>query len=184
MIIMAKKDPVVFPGSPLTVEEEFAAGKNAFVDDEGNVISSVMGNSNFDEENREAHVHQLGRHVNGIESGDIVYGRVILVKDAVVVVAMALAEKDGKSKRIFDSSATINISRVSTQYVRSLGDFFKVGDYVKARVLDVNTYGVELATNEKGLGVIASRDHIIQKLVAGNEQFAVKKNMGPSHHNY
>lgn len=179
---MAKKDSLVFPGSPLTVEEEFAAGKNVFVDDNGNVVANVIGSAEFDENSREAHVQQVGRQVNGLETGAIVYGRVILVKDSVVVVGMALAEKDGKKKRIFDSSATINISRVSSQYVRSLGDFFKIGDYVKARVLDVNSYGVELATNEDGLGVIASRDTIIQKLVAGNEQFAVKKNVEPSRH--
>lgn len=172
---MPKKDELVFPGSPLTVEEEFAPGKNAYVDDEGNVLSAAIGSAAFDEQAREVHVQTRGKSVHTLEAGSIVFGRVILVKDSVVVVGMAHAEKDGVKKKIFDTSATINIARVSSEYVRSLGDYFKIGDYIKARVVDVNSYGVELATNEQGLGVIFSRDQIVQKLVAGGEQFAAKK---------
>ncbi len=179
---MPKKDEFVFPGSPLTVEEEFAPGRNAFVDDNGNVLSNSIGSASFDESAREVHVQPHGKAVRPLEVGSIVYGRVILVKDSVVVVGMALAEKDGVKKKIFDTSATINIARVSSGYVRSLGDYFKIGDYIKARVVDVNTYGVELATNEQGLGVIVSRDQIVQKLVAGNEQFAAKKIVEQPHH--
>ena len=149
---------------------------------EGNVISSALGNAEFDEDVREVRVESNSRDVQRVEVGAFVYGRVALVKDAVVVITMARAEKNGKSRKIFDSSATINIARVSQEYVRSLDEYFKVGDYVKARVTDVNSYGVDLATNEPGLGVIFSRDEVIQSLVAGPEQFAVKKTVSHGHY--
>ena len=178
---MAKKDTFVHPGNKLTVEEEFAAGRNTYVDDDGNVVAAALGNVQFDEEGREVHVETKAKQVQPLEVGSIVYGRVAFVKDAVVVITMARAEKDGKPTKIFDSSATINISRVSSEYVSSLDDYFKIGDYVKARVMDINTWGVDLATNEKGLGVIFSRDQVVQSLVAGQEQFAVKKTVSHGH---
>jgi hypothetical protein len=93
---------------------------------------------------------------------------------------MAEAHMNGTRRKIFEGSATIGISRAAQQYVRSLEDHFKIGDYVKARVVEVSPTGVELATNEEGLGVIFSREQIVQNLVAGNEKFIEVEKRAPA----
>ncbi|MDZ4256480.1 MAG: hypothetical protein U1C71_02655, partial [archaeon] len=118
-----------FPGEILTVEEEYAPGANTHVDEEGNVFSTCVGDAAFDEEAREVHVYPSPRQKRLIEVGSVVIGRVSLVKNAVVILSLGYAEKDGKLQRLTDTSAALNIARVSKEFIRSLSDYFSIGDF-------------------------------------------------------
>ncbi len=172
---MADPKKMVFPGQHLTVEEEYTSGTHTFVDDEGNVIASTPGVASFDEDAREVNVKPVGKDLQGIEVGTIVIGRVALVKDAVVILNIGYAEKDGKRRRIHDTSAALGVARVAREFIRSLHDHFKVGDFVRAKVTGVTPYSIEVSTNEKGLGTIVSRDQVIKATISGREVFPVQE---------
>lgn len=172
---MADPKKMVFPGQHLSVEEEYTSGKHTFVDDDGNVISSTSGVVAFDEDAREVNVHPSGKDLRGIEVGAIVIGRVSLVKDAVVILNIGYAEKDGARRQIHDTSAALGVARVAREFIRSLHDHFKVGDFVRAKVTGVTPYSIEVSTNEKGLGKILSREDVVTKTIMGREVFPVQE---------
>lgn len=159
---MADSKKIVHPGQRLTVEEEYEPGTNTFTDDEGNVISSTAGHAEFDEDARAVHVHNAHHNAKGIEIGTIVVGRISMVKDAVALLTIGFAEKNGQRRQIFDSTGAIGVARASRDFVRSMHDLFQVGDFVRAKVSNVTPYSIELMTADKGLGKVLSRQDVVQ----------------------
>ncbi len=151
---MKQKDSLVFPGQFLAVEEEYASGANTYLDEEGRVFSQALGVPTFDEHNHEVNVQKIAKPVVPLDIGSIVLGKVALVKDNMLVLELLRAEKGGVPRKILQGSASVMISRVSPNFVKSLDDLFCIGDLVRAKVVEVNPYGVELATAEPMLGVV------------------------------
>lgn len=149
-----KNDNFVMPGSFLTVAEEFLPGKNTYEDKEGNIYSAVAGEVEFDNEERVVAVEKKGKTPSLIEAGTIVYGSVMLVKSNVVVLILLKAENEDRESIFHETTGSLIVARVSQDYIKDLTEVFKKGDLVKARVIDVTPYSVELATNSPELGVI------------------------------
>jgi len=149
---MQKK--LVMPGDFLTTEEEYSSGINTFLNDDGSVCSDSVGVLGFDDKKREVLVQKKSRIVKVAGVGSIVFGRVLLVKDNMLVLELLSAEHNGEERRLLHSSGSVMVSRISSFFVKRLNDEFKIGDFVKARIVESNTYGVELSTNEPDLGVI------------------------------
>ncbi len=147
-------EKTVVPGDFLTVEEEYSPGKNTFEDDEGNVYSTKVGTKEFDEKEREVSIKEKNPANDLIEFGSIVTGKVTLVKDSVVVLNVLKVEKDGKELISTFSVMQLMISKVSREHIRELRDAFKIGDFVKAKVIKISKFGVDLTTAYPEFGVI------------------------------
>lgn len=144
----------VLPGDFITVEEEFSAGQNVYLEDDGRIFSECVGTVVLDDENRMVHVKKSSRPVKPLDAGSTVLGRVGLVKDSQVIVDFISANRNGLPRALTQSSGTIMVSRAAQGYLARLKDYFKAGDLVQARVLEIKPWGVELATNETDLGVV------------------------------
>ncbi|MEW6294847.1 MAG: exosome complex RNA-binding protein Csl4 [Candidatus Diapherotrites archaeon] len=151
---MDKKNELVLPGQFLTVEEEYEPGKNTFEDEKGKIYSTKVGEAEFNEKERKVNIKERARSINLITPGSIVIGNVILVKDNSVVLSILKAEKNGQERIPQFSSGQVMISNVSRNYVKELRSEFKIGDIVKAKVINVTNYSIDLTTAEEGLGVI------------------------------
>lgn len=149
-----KESNLVMPGQFLSTEEEFMPGTNAFSDDNGRVSADSVGIPEFNLLKHEVDVKKKSRTVKVAGIGSLVLGRIMLVKDNLVVLELLTAESNGEERRLLQSSGTIMVSRVSNNYVKRLSDEFRVGDLVKAKIVESNTYGIELSTNEQSLGVV------------------------------
>jgi len=145
---------LVLPGQFLTTEEEFSPAANTFADDNGRIHADSVGILDFDEKKREVLVQKKSRIVKVAGIGSIVLGRVIMVKDNAVVLELLQAEMQAEPRRLLHSSGTVMVSRVSMFFVKKLHDDFKIGDLVKAKIVEVTDYGIELSTNEPSLGVV------------------------------
>ena len=137
------------PGEQITTEEEFAAGENTFAQ-KGKIKSSALGVAEFDNNAKEVRVK--GKTVKGLEYGDVVLGKVSLVKESNVVIELLDAENGKKIMGI--KTAQIPVRNVSQSYVSDLKQYFKVGDIVKGKVAMASPLAIDLITNETGLGVI------------------------------
>ncbi|MEK6958791.1 MAG: exosome complex RNA-binding protein Csl4 [archaeon] len=142
------KQQIVIPGEQIATEEEYAAGKNAYVED-GSVKSTSMGVATFNDVTKEVSVK--GNAVEGVRQGDIVLGKVVYVKESMVVIELKSSES---GRKILTPSAHLAIRNVSTEFVKELDKMFKVGDIVRAKIAFSTPLITELLTNEKGLGVI------------------------------
>jgi exosome complex component CSL4 len=144
------KKQVFIPGEVITTKEKYSPGQNTFLD-EGYIKAATAGEAKFDDINKEVSIP--GREIKALEEGDIVIGRVSLMKESVVVVDILKAEKN---RIILVTKGQIPVRNVAKKYVSDLSKFFKVGDYVKARVVSANDLAVDLTTAETGLGVITA----------------------------
>ncbi len=142
------KNKVFVPGEIIAVEEEYASGKNTFEED-GYVKSAGFGIAEFDENNKEVSIKC--KNISNLKEDDIVFGRVLLVKDAVAVLEIVKTEED---RVLTVTRGQIPVKLASNNYVTNMKKIFKIGDIVKARVVSANDLAVDLTTKGEGLGVM------------------------------
>lgn len=84
--------------------------------------------------------------------GDIVYGKVVVLKEKIAVISLDYAENNKVLSPA--DSGVIFISNVSEGYVKNIEEFLKKGDVVKAKIIEITPYEFKLTIAEKELGVI------------------------------
>ncbi len=142
----------VLPGDFLSTEEEFIAGKNA-VESNGEIYSTVSGEVESDQKTKEINV-QASKPMRALKKGDLVYGRVELVKENSVIITIGeLADSEGQ-RIIGFGRAMLPIRNVSRDYVEKLSDFFKVGDIVKVKVSKLFKDAIDVESQQPDLGVV------------------------------
>lgn len=144
---------IVLPGDFLSTEEEYISGKNTYVSEEGDVCSDSLGKLDIDNKEKSVSVEKL-KNAEILDVGTVVYARVSMLKPNSVFVEVFSAEKDGKKRVIPGAMAAIPVRNIAREYVERLGDFFGIGDIVKAKVSFYATHGLDLRTNEQELGVV------------------------------
>ena len=150
----AEKNELVFPGSFLTIGEEYAPGDNTYEDNEGNVHSLVVGNAEFDKENREVRVVRKGKTAKPVDVGSTVFGVVANVKESNAMVEVISAKNGEEERSVINTFAMIPISAVSNIYIDSMSTVFSIGDLVQAKVTTVTPYMMDLTTKDPHLGVV------------------------------
>jgi len=146
---MTEAKKLFFPGEAITTEEEYVAGKNTF-SDKGIIKASAIGYAEFNEINKDVKIR--GNTIKKIRTGDIVTGKVMFVKESNAVIELLSAENGKRITGI--KTAQIPVRNISTEYISELRKFFKIGDIVRAKIVMNSPLAIDLATNEKGLGVI------------------------------
>ncbi len=142
-----KGKELFMPGQTITTEEEFAPGKNTFVED-GYVKATNVGEAEFDNNTKEVLIKSNPLKV--LARDDIIIGRVSLVKESVVVVDIIKAENGAV---LLITRGQIPAKFVAKAYVTNVKEYYKVGDYIRAKVISASELAVDLATNETGLGI-------------------------------
>ena len=144
---------IVMPGDFLSTEEEYMPGKNTYISEEGDICSDSLGKSEIDTTEKSISVEKL-KNAELLDVGTVVHARVSMLKPNSVFVEIFSAEKDGKKRVVPGAMAAIPVRNISREYVEKLGDFFGIGDIVKAKIASYATYGTDLRTNEHELGVV------------------------------
>ncbi|MBI5553684.1 MAG: exosome complex RNA-binding protein Csl4 [Candidatus Diapherotrites archaeon] len=145
---------LVFPGSLLGKEEAYSAGPNAFVDEQGSVRAESVGVSLLSNEKYEASVRRLSPSKKWIENGTIVIGRVALLKEQSALIELLEGNFKGEQRVMPSLYASLMIFNISSNYVESIKQELRLNDLVRARVVDVKPYNIELSIAEPELGVI------------------------------
>ena len=144
----------VFPGTIFGTEQEYSAGKNASLDGKGNVIAVVAGTPEVNARSHSIEVKKPGKNAFPFEVGDIVIGRVSLVKENSAILELGSAERNGVEKKILRGNAAIMIRMADRMFVRKLSDKFRIGDIVRARIVTAAPFGIDCSTDARELGVL------------------------------
>jgi exosome complex component CSL4 len=139
---------IFFPGEKISVEEEYSAGVGTYNDD-GVIRATNIGEAQFDDEYRKVNIDS--KVVKKVRVGDIVYGKVTTVRDSSVTVELIKSEN---GQIIINNRSQLPVRNVAKKYVSKISEFYKTGDFVKAKVSNMDKYSTDLATNETGLGVV------------------------------
>ncbi len=141
----------ILPGDVIGVEEEFMPSTGSYVDDKGYVRSQLVGRLYVDLLKK----HVVVKHVKGKpvipKPGDIVEGMVASMSDDLAFIDIYAVNDKYMRSSIF--TGIIHISQASPEYLTSLYDAFRLGEIVRAKVLN-SSHPFQLTTREPGLGVV------------------------------
>ncbi|MDD4749257.1 MAG: exosome complex RNA-binding protein Csl4 [Methanosarcinaceae archaeon] len=141
----------VLPGELVGTSEEFKAREGTTLNS-GDIFSTATGWVMFDRKDRSVSVQPVTSTPNLIKVGDLVYGRISGVRESGAAVEIAGVEGRTERDIVNLSLGDIHVSNVRDSYVKRLANEFKVGDLVRAKVIDVGR--MRLSTDGETLGVM------------------------------
>jgi len=141
---------LVLPGDEIAVAEEFEPGEGTY-ERNGLVFAATPGALILDPQNHVARVRAFNPPAQ-LKVGDIVYGAIDDIR-GMMATATILAIH-GRSRQISgEAEGTIHISNVSEEYTEDIHDMYRLGDIIRAKVIQVKP-SVQLTTAETTLGVV------------------------------
>lgn len=141
---------VVYPGERVAVAEEYIPGEGTY-EANGEIYATQIGELLLDDRERVAWVRSFNPPLE-LRVGDVVLATVENLKPSMVIVQVQALE--GKERAVTGSTeGTIHISKISEEYVEDVKREMRVGDLVRARVIQASP-SLQLATNEQPLGVV------------------------------
>ncbi len=146
----AQSGQLVLPGDEVAVVEEFEAGDGTY-EEEGRVRASVAGVLELDPTHRVARVRSFNPPAE-LRMGDIVYASVEDLKSSMAVVTV-LAVHGRKREITGETEGAIHISKISDAYIEDIRDAFRLGDIVRAKVIQAKP-SLQLTTAEPALGAV------------------------------
>jgi exosome complex component CSL4 len=143
---------IVFPGDEVGYSEEYLCGKGCYESD-GKIKASVFGELTLDNENKLVEVKPLNGEPTILKPGDIVFGRISDLRSNMAIVEVVA--KEGKEKKSLSTmkNATLFVSQISSSYVKDTSEAFRIGDVIKAKVLQVKP-SLQLTVKDEDLGVV------------------------------
>lgn len=142
---------IVFPGAELGISEEFVAGAGTF-EERGKIYSMFWGELERDDKARKVSVRGR-RVVRPLKPGDFVYAVVQQLYEAMTLARFSPTWQ-GNERPANGDTAFIRISELQNGYVEKLRDCVRVGDVLKARVLQISPLATYLTIKDRDLGVI------------------------------
>lgn len=155
MVEEVKTGEFVVPGDFLATAEEFIPGGGAY-EEGGNVYSSCTGVVLLDARAKKASVHPKTQTPPVLKRGDIVIGRIEKVREQRADVWIGVLRGRENRQLPLPDLGSIHVSGVRKEYVKEMGDQFKPGDIVRARVINAMRKPIQLSTDSDNLGVIVA----------------------------
>ncbi len=89
----------------------------------------------------------------GLDKDDVIIGVVVQTTDKIAIINI-----ENKKQNVLTPSATgiLFINNVSKDYIEKMGDVVRIGDIIKAKVIEKDKFGFKLTIDENNLGVIKS----------------------------
>ncbi len=144
------KRRLVSPGEEVAEVEEFMPAEGTYEED-GKIMAALFGELQLDHDEKTAKVVANNPMVT-LKNGDVVYCAITDVRTSMAMCDLVAVE--GKERNITgDTSATVHISKVSSEYTQDVGREFRPGDIVRAKVIQVRP-SVQLTTQDQHFGVI------------------------------
>ncbi|MCC7552432.1 exosome complex RNA-binding protein Csl4 [Candidatus Micrarchaeota archaeon] len=140
------------PGEELGTEEEFLKGTGTYLENE-KICSLLLGEKKI--EDRKMTVDRPYRYRN-LHRGVLVFGRIEKVSDQMALASIIpIDQKIGRYPKTNDY-ASLHVSNVKQGFVDSLKNEVKIGDIIKAIVInvDIRKGQIEIATDKPNLGVV------------------------------
>lgn len=156
---MTNQNQCSVPGQFLGVSEEFVGGPGTFEDPDGKIYSRALGTREEDASSRTVSV-KAAKTIRPLSPGDMVVARVDDLYESMALVRFEPTPY-GNITPAGNGSAFIRISELDNSYVERLQDYLRIGDVLRARVLEIKPLGTYLTLKGPDLGVVkayCSRD--------------------------
>ena len=150
--MVENEEKIVMPGDKLGIIEQYVPGEGTY-DDDGEIKSSVLGNVKINQKKRIISVDSKFGKPALLKKGDIVYGQITDIKPQRANINIDCI-KDNPRPLALPYMGAIHISQAKKDYLEKLGDAFRIGDIVQAKVVKITGDNVDLSTVDKDCGVL------------------------------
>ena len=141
---------LVLPGEEVAVAEEFESGEGTY-EEGGHVFAAHPGILELDAERKVARVRTLNP-LGQPQFGDVVYAVVNDIRPSMVEARVVLIH--GRDRQVAgEISASLHVSKISTAYTEDPRDAMRLGDTIRARVVQEDP-SLQITTAEANLGVV------------------------------
>lgn len=151
---LKKPGDQVLPGDPLAMSEEYLPGEGA-VEDGQYLRAARFGQFEVDPGEMRVVVKPMTSTPARVHEGDYVFGLIRVLKPQMSAVNVLHIEG---TERIVtgDRDGTLHVSKVAKRYVSDLGREYRLGDIIRARVIQSHP-SVQLSTEDSRCGAILCR---------------------------
>jgi exosome complex component CSL4 len=145
---------LLLPGDEIGTAEEYIAGEGTFEQD-GKIFSSNTGYLDIDKNEMIVRVKPATSTPVILKINDLVYGVVYDIKGSMVLVNVSKVIGEDRDIAMGDTMGSLHISKIQEEYLKDIGEAFKVSDIVRAKVIQVEP-SLQLTTNGRNQGVIVA----------------------------
>jgi exosome complex component CSL4 len=141
---------IVLPGDEVAVSEEYESGEGTYERD-GKIYATAPGILSLDDASKVARVRMFNPPAQ-LKVGDIVYATVSDIRSSMATAQVAVLH--GVDRQLSgDTEAAIHISNVSSDYTEEFRQVFRLGDIIRAQVIQAQP-SLQLTTAGPTLGVV------------------------------
>ena len=144
-------EKIVMPGDKLGIIEQYLPGEGTY-DDDGDIKSAVLGNVKINQKMKVISVVSDAKPAL-LKVGDTVYGQITDIKPQRANLKIECMKDNGRPLALPYMGA-IHISQTKKDYLEKLGDAFRIGDIVQAKVVKITGDNVDLSTVDEDCGVL------------------------------
>lgn len=138
------------PGQEVGTEEEFVSGSGTYVQN-GIIYSTLSGE--LKDEARVLSVAQAGR-LSPLKLGAAITG---IVDNIAEPVGLVIVEGDGGADTRFSTDSNyciLHASRIKRGYVKNVRDEIRIGDIIRAKIVEVKNGEMHISTEDEDCGVL------------------------------
>ena len=148
-----------YPGQLIATSEEAQPARGT-VEENGNIYAALVG-----ENKMHGGMASIAnpRTPRMLQRGDLIYASVADVFDQVALLEFKPAEKHVVSGEDRAFLRIMEVQERSKGYVESFYDFIRIGDVLKAKIIEVTPLGVYATIAAPGLGVIRAYCGVCRK---------------------
>ncbi len=139
----------VAPGDLIGTEEEYLAGAGTYSENE-KIYAAVGGK--LEEKARKLSVVQE-KPLHAFGKGDIIIGTVENVVEPIALVRIHFGSGNARFGHN-PGYAVLHASMIKKGYVKNVRDEYKIGDIIRAKIVDIREGELRLATDSDELGAI------------------------------
>lgn len=140
----------VVPGDFIGTEEEYLAGEGTFSENE-RIYSTITGESG--EAEKKLSVAQA-KPLRALAIGTVIIGTVENVVEPIALVSMKVGLGGEHRFGETDEYAVLHASMIRKGYVKNVRDEYKIGDIIRAKIVDKRNGEFRLSTDADDLGAI------------------------------
>ncbi len=142
----------VIPGELLGVSEEFVSGHGT-IEEDGRIFAVFAGEKQLDSSGHRLSVQAL-KAARPLQRGDLVYGVIQDLYEAIALVEFQALPQGSEQPASESRMAFIRVSELVQGYAENLRTYIRIGDVIRARVIEVKSLGIYLSIKDKDLGVV------------------------------
>ena len=147
---MVENDEIVVPGERVGTIEEVIPGHGTYEED-GVVYSKGLGKYSFDMDEMKASVRSKKEPAT-VRKRDLIIAVIKNIRNSMVV-AEAVQIVGADRPIAGETMASLHVSKVSKEYVSDLRRMYRIGDYIRAIVIQAKP-SIQIATDRNDLGVL------------------------------